>query len=46
MWTGHDLVTANEDKTHCAMDDARCHLTEATAFRAVFAAARTGPAAA
>ena len=39
MWTGGDLVTANQDKTHRALDDARCHLAEATAFRQVFAAA-------
>ena len=39
MWTGADLVTANQDKTHRALDDARCHLAEATAFRQAFAAA-------
>ena len=39
MWTGNDLVTVNQDKTHRALDDARCHLAEATAFRRVFAAA-------
>jgi len=39
MWTGADLVTVNQDKTHRALDDARCHLAEATAFRRVFAAA-------
>jgi oligoribonuclease (3'-5' exoribonuclease) len=39
MWTGSDLVTVNQDKTHRAMDDARCHLAEAVAFRKVFAAA-------
>ena len=38
MWTGADLVTANQDKTHRALDDARCHLAEATAFRHAFAA--------
>ena len=39
MWTGGDLVTANQDKTHRAMDDVRCHLAEAVAFRQVFKAA-------
>jgi len=39
MWTGADLVTVNQDKTHRARDDARCHLAEATAFRHAFAAA-------
>src|SRR6478672_7122555 len=38
MWTGADLVTANQDKTHRALDDARCHLAQATAFRHAFAA--------
>ena len=33
MWTGGDLVTANQDKTHRALDDTRCHLAEATAFQ-------------
>ena len=36
MWTGRDLVTVNRDKTHRAMDDARCHLAEAAAFRQLF----------
>ena len=39
MWTGADLVTANQDKTHRALDDARCHLAEAIAFQRVFSAA-------
>ena len=39
MWTGGDLVTVNRDKTHRAMDDARCHLAEAVAFRHAFARA-------
>ena len=39
MWTGGDLVTVNQDKTHRAMDDVRCHLAEATAFRRLFTAA-------
>lgn len=32
-FTGHDLVDANEHKTHRAMDDVECHLAEARAFR-------------
>ena len=39
MWTGGDLVTVNQDKTHRAADDVRCHLAEATAFRRLFTAA-------
>jgi oligoribonuclease len=42
MWTGADLVTANADKTHRAMDDARCHLAEAEAFRRVFTSLAAG----
>jgi oligoribonuclease len=42
MWTGRDLVTVNQDKTHRAMDDVRCHLAEATAFRRLFTAAAAG----
>ncbi len=38
MWTGGDLVTVNQDKTHRAMDDVRCHLAEAIAFRRLFTA--------
>jgi oligoribonuclease (3'-5' exoribonuclease) len=38
MWTGTDLVTVNQDKTHRALDDARCHLAEAAAFQRLFAA--------
>jgi oligoribonuclease len=34
MWTGTPSPsTANEAKTHRALDDARCHLAEARAFR-------------
>ncbi|MDQ2737784.1 MAG: exonuclease domain-containing protein [Actinomycetota bacterium] len=36
MSTGSDLVTVNDDKTHRSMDDVRCHLAEARAFRAMF----------
>ena len=34
--TGVDLVEVNEDKTHRAIDDVRCHLTEGRAFRELF----------
>lgn len=37
MWNGSDLSTANTSKTHRAMDDVHCHLTEARAFRDVLA---------
>lgn len=36
MWTGDNLVTANDDKTHRSMDDIQCHLAEARAFRELF----------
>ena len=34
--TGTDLVTINKDKPHTGIDDARIHLNEAIAYRAVF----------
>lgn len=34
--TGVDLVEVNNDKTHRAIDDVRCHLTEGRAFRDLF----------
>ena len=33
MWVGSEVSTANDAKTHRALDDARCHLAEARAFR-------------
>jgi len=36
---GSDLVEANKNKTHRAMDDAECHLEEIRAFRRAFRAA-------
>jgi oligoribonuclease len=33
MWVGTTVSTANESKTHRALDDIRCHLKEAEAFR-------------
>lgn len=33
MWVGTVVSTANDGKTHRALDDARCHLAEAQAFR-------------
>lgn len=41
MWAGADLVSANDDKTHRAMDDVRCHLAEGIAYRTAFAAIAT-----
>ncbi len=32
-WLGEDLSTANDGKTHRAMDDIRCHLAEAREFK-------------
>ncbi len=39
-WVGVDLVDANEQKTHRALDDVRCHLDEARAFRKFFLAGK------
>jgi oligoribonuclease len=33
MWVGTDVSAANDAKTHRAIDDIRCHLEEARAFR-------------
>lgn len=33
MWVGTVVSTANDAKTHRALDDVRCHLAEAQAFR-------------
>ncbi len=33
LWVGTKVSTANDGKTHRALDDARCHLAEAQAFR-------------
>jgi oligoribonuclease len=33
MWVGTTVSTANDRKTHRALDDIRCHLEEAQAFR-------------
>lgn len=33
MWVGEHLTDINGDKTHRALDDIRCHLTEARTFR-------------
>lgn len=38
MATGSDLVSVNQDKTHRAIDDVRCHLAESIAFRQMFIA--------
>jgi oligoribonuclease (3'-5' exoribonuclease) len=32
MWVGTDVSSANDGKTHRALDDAKCHLEEARAF--------------
>ncbi|MEJ7648157.1 MAG: exonuclease domain-containing protein [Nakamurella sp.] len=40
MWTGGNLVSANDDKTHRSMDDIQCHLAEARAFRELFLASQ------
>lgn len=37
-WTGGDLTSVNEDKTHRSLDDVRCHIAEATAYRTMFVA--------
>lgn len=34
MWTGETISTANDSKTHRALDDIRCHLEEARAYQA------------
>lgn len=36
MWTGASLTSVNDDKTHRAMDDVRCHLEEARSYRDFF----------
>lgn len=36
MWAGTAVSTANDGKTHRALDDARCHLAEAQAFRSLW----------
>lgn len=33
MWVGTEVSTANDAKTHRSVDDVRCHLAEARAFR-------------
>lgn len=33
MWVGTEVSTANTSKTHRSVDDVRCHLAEAQAFR-------------
>lgn len=33
MWVGTTVSSANDGKTHRALDDIRCHLAEAQAFR-------------
>lgn len=42
MWVGTVVSTANESKTHRALDDIRCHLAEAQAFKAAWAPLATG----
>lgn len=37
MWVGTEVSTANDGKTHRALDDIRCHLDEARAFKALWA---------
>jgi oligoribonuclease len=37
MWVGTVVSTANDGKTHRALDDVRCHLAEAQAFRDLWA---------
>ena len=39
MWVGTEVSAANDAKTHRALDDARCHLAEALAFRDLWTAA-------
>lgn len=36
MWVGTEVSRANEGKTHRALDDIRCHLEEARAFKALW----------
>lgn len=36
MWVGTTISTANDGKTHRALDDIRCHLAEAQAFKAAW----------
>ncbi len=36
MWVGSDVSAVNDLKTHRAMDDVRCHLDEARAYRALW----------
>jgi oligoribonuclease (3'-5' exoribonuclease) len=36
MWVGTDVSAANDSKTHRAIDDVRCHLDEARAYRALW----------
>lgn len=38
MWVGTPVSSANDAKTHRALDDARCHLAEARAFKALWCA--------
>ena len=41
MWVGTPVSAANDSKTHRALDDVRCHLAEARAFRYHWAFAPT-----
>lgn len=43
MWTGTGSPSHNELKTHRALDDARCHLAEARAFRDLWRGALVVP---
>lgn len=36
MWVGTTISTANDDKTHRALDDVQCHVAEAQAFAALW----------
>jgi oligoribonuclease len=36
MWAGTVVSTANDGKTHRALDDIRCHLAEAQAYRSLW----------
>lgn len=38
MWLGSDLSTANDGKTHRALDDIKCHLDEARDFQRLWTA--------
>lgn len=36
MWNGGDVSSANDGKTHRALDDVRCHVAEAQAYRSLW----------